>query len=406
MLYQLYQAQLDMARPARYLSSLASDFVKRLPENARSLEPLRHLAAASDVISNIAITHERPDFEIHSVVIEGKSTAVTQEKSLEVDFCTLLHFKKSDAPPQPRVLLLSPMAGHFATLLQDTIRTMLPDHDVYVTDWKNARDVPLSRGAFSLDDYIEYLMLFLGHLGEGTHVVAICQPCPAALVAVSLMAENNNTATPASLTLMAGPIDTRINPTEVNKRATTQSLAWLERTVIDRVPMRYAGSGRRVYPGFLQIAGFLGMNLSRHESSWRKLYQARATEQAAVADPIVAFYREYLAVCDLPAEFYLQTMDRIFQRHLLPQAQFEWRGRPVDMGAIRRTPLLVVEGGRDDICGRGQTRAALDLCKNLPKRKRGEHFEPEAGHYGVFSGRRWKQSIYPKLQDWIASSQA
>lgn len=407
MLYQLYQAQLDMARPARYLSSLAGEFVKWLPEEARSFEPIRHLSAASDVIASLAITHERPDFGIGSVHVDGTMISVTEEITLDSDFCALLHFKKAEAPKkQPRILLLSPMAGHFATLLRDTIRTLLPEHDVYVTDWKNARDVPLSCGAFSLDHYIDYLMLFLGHLGEGTHVVAVCQPCPAALATASLMAEDDHPATPASLTLIAGPIDTRINPTEVNKLATSRSLDWFERTVINRVPLRYRGSRRKVYPGFLQISGFLGMNLSKHESSWRKLYEARAADRSAVADPIAAFYREYLAVCDLPAEFYLQTIDRIFQRHLLPQGLFEWRGRRVQTRAIHRTPILVVEGGRDDICGRGQTAAALALCEGLPSSKRAEHLESEAGHFGVFAGRRWEQSIYPKLRNWIASSQA
>lgn len=402
MIYQIYQAQQDVIEPFRRASGFGRRWLTRLPSALQGTLPIRHLDAAWGMMAGSGLTHVRPGFGISDVEFEGRKVAVEEQSVLDTPFCTLLRFRKpTEERPQPRVLIVSPMACHFATLLRDTIRALLPAHDVYVTDWKNVRDVSLSDGGFDLDDYIEHLMRFLHHLGPGVHLMAICQPCPAALAAVALMSEDGHPATPATLTLMAGPIDTSMNPTQVNRTAHQHSLAWFERTVIARVPTRYEGAGRRVYPGFLQIAGFMSMNLSRHRDSFRKLYRARVANDLAVAEPIEAFYDEYFAVCDLPAEFYLQTMSRIFQERHLPEGRFLFRGRLVNPAAICRTALMTVEGGRDDICGAGQTRAAQDLCSGLRPDQRLEHVEAEAGHYGVFGGRRWTDSIFPKVREWI-----
>lgn len=401
MIYQIYQAHADMMQPVRYFAGLGRDWLGTLPLAARDLEPLRHLGAAWDLIAETGLTHVRPDFGIEHIEIDGQPCEVREERVLVTPFGTLLHFRKDSTVEQPRVLIVSPMACHFATLLRETIRTLLPEHDVYVTDWHNVRDVPLSEGSFDLDDYVEHLMRFLTHLGPRAHLIGICQPCPAALAAVALMSEDKHPATPRTLTLMAGPVDTRLNPTAVNQRALGHTLDWFERVVIDRVPSRYAGAGRKVYPGFLQIAGFMTMNLSRHQESFQKLYFARVDNDDAKAEPIKEFYDEYLAVCDLPAEFYLQTVHRIFQDHHLAKGCFTWRGRPVNPAAITRTALFTVEGGRDDICGLGQTRAALDLCTGLPAKLKSDHLEADAGHYGVFSGRRWVENVFPRVRELI-----
>lgn len=402
MLYHLYQAQDDLLQPLRAYARWGREWLARLPPDVRDLEFLRHVDAACDLISDAKLTHSRPAFAIDEISVEGRTVAVREEPVTATPFGTLLRFRKQDVDADhPKVLVVSPMACHFATLLRDTVRALLPEHDVYVTDWHNVRDVSLSSGSFDLDDYIEHLMRFLEQLGPGTHLMGVCQPCPAALVVTALMSEDAHPATPRTLTMMAGPVDTRQSPTSVNKRAHAHPLSWFERTVIHSVPGRYPGADRRVYPGFLQIAGFMSMNLTRHQDSFYKLYRARVERDEPKAAPIQQFYDEYLAVCDLPAEFYLQTMQRIFQEHHLPLGRFEFRGRPVDLGSIRSTALLTVEGGRDDICGLGQTRAALDLCPRLPASHKAEHVEQDAGHYGVFSGSRWSEHIYPRVRDWI-----
>lgn len=401
MLYQLYQAQTDMLAPARFMSGVTRDWIGLFPIVAKEFEPVRHLAAFSDLIAQTKLTHSRPAFGIDEVEVDGRVVTVVEQAELVTPFGTLLNFRKDVTTPQPKILLVAPMACHFATLLRETVRTLLPEHDVYITDWHNVRDVPLSDGQFDLDDYIEHLIQFLDHLGPGVNLMGICQPCPAALAAVALMSEDGHPATPRTLSLLAGPVDTRQNPTLVNERATSHSLRWFEKRVTDRVPFRYAGAGRKVYPGFLQIAGFTGMNFKRHQKSLYEMYCARVARDSAKANPIQDFYEEYFAVCDLPAEFYLQTMERIFQEHHLPQGRFEWRGRRVNPAAIRNTALLTIEGGRDDICGLGQTHAAQALCTNLSADMKTEHVEPEAGHYGVFSGSRWSENVYPIIHDLI-----
>jgi poly(3-hydroxybutyrate) depolymerase len=320
-------------------------------------------------------------------------------------FCTLLRFEKETPQPQPRVLLVAPMSGHFATLLRDTVRTLLPDNDVYLTDWHNVRDVPLRDGPFGFDDFVDHLIGFLEAMGPRAHILAICQPCVAALVAVSIMAQDGHAAQPCSMTLMAGPIDTRISPTKVNEFATSRSLAWFENNVIGLVPSRYAGASRRVYPGFLQLTAFMSMNVERHMKAFHDLYNGRVKGDRAAVEAIGKFYDEYFAVMDLTAEFYLETVRDVFQEHRLPRGQMMWRGRRVEPRAIRKTALLTVEGERDDICSIGQTLAAQDLCSGLRPYMKQHHMQTGVGHYGVFSGRRWSGQIYPVVHDLIQVSQ-
>jgi poly(3-hydroxybutyrate) depolymerase len=305
---------------------------------------------------------------------------------------------------QPRVLIVAPLSGHFATLLRGTVETLLLDHDVYITDWVNARDVPLVHGRFDLDDFIDLVVSFLHELGPDTHLVAVCQPSVPVLAAVALMAAEGDKLQPRSMTLMGGPIDTRRNPTKPNLLATSRPLEWFERTVVETVPARYIGAFRRVYPGFLQLAGFMTMNLDRHVTAHFDQYKHLIRGDGESADAHRRFYDEYTSVMDLPADFYLQTIERVFQQHALALGSFTSRGRKVEPAAIKRTALLAVEGENDDICAVGQTAAALDLCTGLAAAKKQHHLQPKVGHYGVFNGRRWRSEIYPKVRDFIAAN--
>jgi poly(3-hydroxybutyrate) depolymerase len=299
------------------------------------------------------------------------------------------------------VLVVAPMSGHFATLLRGTVQVLLPDHDVYITDWKNAREIPLSEGIFGLDEFIDHLIRFLEVMGPGSHMIAVCQPAVPALAAAAVMAEAQNRAQPRSLTLMAGPIDTRINPTKVNELATSRPISWFERKLIGCVPWRYHGAGRRVYPGFLQLSAFVSMNLDRHIAAHLGQFQSLVGGDMAAAEAHRRFYSEYAAVMDLPADFYLQTVQRVFQDHDLPLGRLTWRGRKIRPELIRRTALLTVEGERDDICAVGQTMAALDLCSGVRVNMKGHHLQTGVGHYGVFSGSRWAREVYPKVRQMI-----
>jgi polyhydroxyalkanoate depolymerase len=296
------------------------------------------------------------------------------------------------------------MAGHFATLLKNTVETMLPDHDVYLTDWTNARDVPREAGRFGLDEYVEHMILFLEKLGPGTHAVAVCQPCPSLLAAATVMAEKSNPALPRSMTLMAGPVDTRINPTRVNDLATSHPIEWFVNNLITTVPGRYAGAHRRVYPGFLQLAAFMSMNMPRHLRAHLDLFGHIVAGEDEKAEAARDFYDEYFAVLDLPAEFYLETVARIFQEFELPRGEFRWRGELIDPRAIRKTALLTVEGEKDDICSVGQTMAAQDLCASVKPFRKAHHLQAGVGHYGVFSGRKWQTQVYPILKNFIEAN--
>jgi poly(3-hydroxybutyrate) depolymerase len=362
------------------------------------------MRAACHIIAKARPTHDRPAFGIETVPVHGRDADVVERPTLTTPFGTLLHFAKPSVTGQPRVLVVGPMSGHFTTLIRPTIKTLLSDHDVYVIDWHNARDIPAEHGPFGLDEYIDHVMQALRHLGPDTHLLAVCQPAPLVLAAVALLAEAGDPAEPASVTLMAGPIDTRINPNRVNTSAADKPLSWFERRVVDTVPSRYPGAGRRVYPGVVQLTAFMSMNPRRHLTAHARMYRDLVTGNTAKAATTRAFYDEYGAVMDVPAEFYLETVGRVFQQHELPQGRFTWRGKRVDPGAIRNTALLTVEGANDDICSPGQTEAAHRLCTGIPEERKRHHLQNGVGHYGVFSGSRWEAEVYPVVREFIASA--
>ncbi|HEY9237689.1 MAG TPA: polyhydroxyalkanoate depolymerase [Burkholderiaceae bacterium] len=405
MMYQAYQAQSDLMWPLRTMAKLSVPMLQDATFGFATQPATRQMAAACRVLELAEVTHKRPPWRIDSVMSKGESVPVTEEVIATTPFATLLRFRKPGAAAQPKVLIVAPMSGHFATLLRDTVRTMLQDHDVYVTDWHNVRDVPLAAGRFGLDEYTEHIIDFLGAIGPNANVLAVCQPTVAALAAVSIMAEDGHPATPASLTLMAGPIDCRISPTEVNKLATTKPIEWFEKNLISTVPWRHGGGGRRVYPGFVQLSAFMSMNKDRHVNAFKEYYRHLVEDEFDKAEVTRTFYEEYMAVADLSADFYLETVDLVFQKYALPKGELKYRGRPVDPAVIRRTALVTIEGERDDICAIGQTLAAQDLASSLRPYMRTHYVQPNVGHYGVFSGKRWQNAIYPLVRDVIHISQ-
>jgi poly(3-hydroxybutyrate) depolymerase len=405
MMYQAYQAHSDLMWPLRALSRLSLPLLQD-PGNTLSAWPAsRHMAAACKVLELSAVRHARPAWRIDSIEVKGQAHPVQEEVVISTPFATLLRFRKQGVENQPKLLVVAPMSGHFATLLRDTVRTTLQDHDVYVTDWHNVRDVPLEAGVFGLDEYTAHIIDFLAAMGPGANLLAVCQPCVAALAAVALMSEDDHPATPLSLTLMAGPIDCRINPTAVNLLATTKSIEWFEKNLISVVPWQHAGAGRRVYPGFVQLSAFMSMNKDRHSNAFKEYYEHILADEFDKAEVTRTFYEEYMAVADLAADFYLETVRLVFQDYALPQGELMFRGRRVNPAAIRRTALLTVEGERDDICAVGQTLAAQDLASSLRPYMRKHYVQANVGHYGVFSGRRWQQQVYPLVRDVIQQSQ-
>jgi polyhydroxyalkanoate depolymerase len=401
MLYQLYQTMADFAEPFRMLA--VAGLRSRPLFGQFAHEPLANsMFAAMDMVAHSRLTAERPPYRIDRVLSGNMEVAVREEIVAATPFADLLRFAKVEgATDQPRILLVAPISGHFATLLRHTVQTLLGDHDVYITDWKNARDVPVGAGSFGFDDYVDHLVHFLEEISAPVHMVAVCQPCVPALAAVALMSKDHNPATPLSLTLMGGPVDVRVNPTAVNDLANAHDYRWFEENLIASVPLRYAGGGRRVYPGFLQLTAFMSMNAGRHFEQHRILYQHLADGEEAEARAIRTFYDEYFAVLDLTAEFYLETIDRVFQRALLAKGELEYRGERIDCGLIRRTALLTIEGERDDICAVGQTSAAHDLCTGLRPHMKQHYLQAGVGHYGVFSGRKWESQIYPQVRSFI-----
>jgi poly(3-hydroxybutyrate) depolymerase len=399
--YEAYQAHSDAVAPFRWAAEIGQRMLNQ-PWPILGHHPLmRGAAAACEMVARAGMWHERPDFRIHSVEIGGEQVPVREHLAEHTPFCNLVHFEKASGDPGPRVLVVAPMSGHFATLLRGTVERLLSDHDVYITDWINARSVPMLHGRFDLDDYIDLVIQFLRELGPDVNVVAVCQPSVPVLAAIALMAADNDPAQPRTMTLMGGPIDPRVNPTMPNKLATSRPLEWFEHTVIATVPARYPGGFRRVYPGFLQLAGFMTMNLDRHVTAHMDLFKHLIRGDGDGVEATRSFYDEFMSVMDLPADFYLQTIKRVFQDQSLPLGTFESRGRLVEPHAIRRTALLTVEGENDDICGVGQTGAAHELTTGLAPAKKERHVQPMVGHYGVFNGRRWRSEIYPKVRDFI-----
>ena len=403
MLYHNYQVLANSTDPVRLFADHARSIIDHWWTQTGS-SPVRRMAAYCEQVGLLGFTHVRRPFLIAPVTEkEGANTEVEEEVVHRTAFCELVRFRKKNAGNLPKVLLVAPMSGHFATLLRGTVQVLVRDHDVYLTDWLNIRDIPLGAGEFDLDAYIEQIILFLKHLGPGTHLIGVCQPTVACLAASSLMAEDKDDCTPASLTLMAGPIDTRINPTQVNDLAMTKPIEWFEKNLIGMVPLQFAGGGRRVYPGFIQLMAFMNMNVDRHRKSFKDLYALRSAGDDEKADLISDFYKEYFAIMDLSAPYYLQTVERVFQNHRLPKGELMYRGRRVNPNALRKTFLLTVEGERDDICGIGQTLAAQDLCTRIPPFMKTHHLQAGVGHYGVFSGKKWASQIYPVVRGMIQS---
>jgi poly(3-hydroxybutyrate) depolymerase len=404
MMYQAYQAQSDLLLPLRKLAKVHGAMLGTAPPQPGLASIGRPGMAASKVFELSEVTHRRPAWRIDSVMVKGEPQPVVEQVAMRTPFAELTRFHKPGVTGQPKLLVVAPMSGHFATLLRDTVRTALQDHDVYVTDWLNIRDVPLAAGRFGLDEYTEHVMQFTEALGEGGHVLAVCQPTVAALAAVALMSEDKHPCTPASLTLMAGPIDCRISPTGVNKLAMSKPIEWFEKNLISTVPWQHAGGGRRVYPGFIQLSAFISMNRQRHETAFKEYYKQLLQGDFERADVTRVFYEEYLAVSDLSADFYLETVAKVFQEFSLPQGLLTYRGRKIDPSAIRKTALVTIEGERDDICAIGQTLAAQDLADNLRPYMRTHYVQANVGHYGVFSGKRWQKQIYPIVRNVIGIS--
>ncbi|WP_298723166.1 polyhydroxyalkanoate depolymerase [uncultured Ferrovibrio sp.] len=403
MLYSLYELQHAALQPMRALAEAQSQALK-LPYLPLNYTPAaRTLAASLEVFQTITKRYAKPEFGLHTTLVDGEPRKVVERVVVNAPFCQLKHFEREGCEKRndPKLLIVAPLSGHYATLLRGTVEAMLPNHEVYITDWRDARDIPLREGPFELDDYIEYVREFLDILGPGCHVMAVCQPSVPVLAAVALMSADNDPNVPRSMTLMGGPIDTRISPTVPNKLAQERSIEWFEHSVIDRVPFPHAGFMRPVYPGFIQLTGFMTMNLDRHVGAHVRLFHHLIKGDGDSVEAHNRFYDEYLAVMDLPAEYYLQTVKRVFQDHDLPRNTFTCRGEKVDTRAIRKTALLTVEGEKDDISGVGQTRAAHDICPNIPNSKRAHHLQEGVGHYGVFNGRRWRENIAPKVAAFI-----
>jgi poly(3-hydroxybutyrate) depolymerase len=402
MRYQFYQAQLDLATPFRDAARFTAAMLKGFETPGIEGFLPRTAAAALEMAAVPPTTHVRPPFGIATIAIDGAEIAVTEEVVDATPFCQLLHFRKNTVTPGPKLMVVAPMSGHFSTLLRGTVQTLLTDHDVFITDWQNARDVPRSAGTFDFDDFIAHVMRFQTHLGPTAHILAVCQPATPVLAAVSLMAANNDPDQPASMILMGGPIHPSAAPTSVSELAGKHPLSWFASHMIETVPRQFQGGGRRVYPGFLQLASFLAMNPDRHAQSFLQQFNNLVSGDEDSAAAHRSFYSEYTAVMDMPAEFYLQTIKTVFQEEDLAHGTMVWRGQKVDPSAIKRTALYTVSGELDDICAHGQTRAAQDLCSGLPASKKLDMLQMGAGHYGIFNGRRWREQVYPTIRDFIA----
>lgn len=412
MLYDAYEMQRSLLAGASSWANFGAGWMQN-PANPLAYSHMGPIvASALDVFAHASAPRGKPEFGFDTIVLkDGRRVAVTEEIALRRPFGQLKHFRKEGVGDQPRLLIVAPMSGHYATLLRGTVERMLPAHDVYITDWRDAKLVPLSDGSFDLDDYVDYLVAFMEEIGRDApggrgHMLAVCQPSVPALAAAAVMSAAKHPNRPRTLTMMGGPVDTREAPTSVNNLATQRPFAWFERNVIATVPYLYPGAGRSVYPGFLQLAGFMSMNLGSHLMSHWEMYKHLVQGDGESAEATKDFYEEYRSVCDMTAEFYLQTIDVVFQRHLLPKGEMMHRGRLVDPGAITDIGLLAIEGERDDISGIGQTKAALKIATNLPETHKLYHLARDVGHYGIFNGSKWRGRIAPVVEQWIERHEA
>ncbi|MFS0736687.1 polyhydroxyalkanoate depolymerase [Sphingomonas sp. 1P06PA] len=406
MLYDAYEMQRSWLAGASAFATLGAEWWQN-PANPMSYTRMGPMVASGlDVFAHASATRGKPAFRLPTTVVDGNEVAVVEEIVLQKPFGQLKHFRREGVEGGPKLLIVAPMSGHYATLLRGTVERMLPGHDVYITDWRDAKLVPLADGTFGLDDYIDYLIEFLEHIGPDAHMLAVCQPTVPAYAAVALMSADGHACLPRTLTMMGGPIDTREAPTTVNTVATQRPHAWFEQNVIATVPFYYPGGGRRVYPGFLQLAGFMAMNLGNHLVSHWGMFKHLVDGDGESAESTKEFYDEYRSVCDMDAAFYLETIDVVFQQHALPRGEMMYRGRKVDPGAIAKTALLAIEGERDDISGIGQTKAALNIATALPEDRKQYLLAEKVGHYGIFNGRRWREMIAPVVESWIADHAA
>ena len=403
MLYNAYELQKSMFAGASAMANFGAGVLQN-PANPFAYfggGPI--LASALEVFAHASAPRGKPEFGLHSTQIDGRELLVSEQIVLRRPFGQLKRFAREGVEGGPKLLIVAPMSGHYATLLRGTVERMLPFADVYITDWRDAKLVPLEDGKFDLDDYIDYIVEFLEQIGPGAHMLAVCQPSVPCYAAACLMSADKHPCRPKTLTMMGGPIDTREAPTAVNTLATKRPHAWFEQNVIATVPMTYPGAGRKVYPGFLQLAGFMSMNLGNHMVSHWEMFKHLVQGDDESADATKDFYEEYRSVCDMTAEFYLQTIDVVFQRHAIANGTYTHRGRPVDPGAITDIALLAIEGERDDISGLGQTKAALSLAANLPVAKKRYLMAEGAGHYGIFNGSKWRTKIAPVVEEWITA---
>lgn len=404
MYYKLYELNHAAIAPFRAIAD-AMKFTYVNPANPLTDTPMgRAMSAGFEVFERSTRRYAKPDFGLKTTTLTSGTVDVEENVVWSKPFCDLIHFKRDlpkDYEDQPKILIVAPMSGHYATLLRGTVETLLPGADVYVTDWTDARTVPQSEGSFDLDDYVDYLIEIFNTLGPDTHVMAVCQPSVPVLAAIALMESRNEKNVPRSMTLMGGPIDTRVNPTGVNKLAESKPLSWFENNVIMTVPWPLQGVNRRVYPGFLQLSGFMSMNLDKHVDAQQGFFRNLVKGDGDTAEKHREFYDEYLAVMDLTEEFYLQTVDVVFIKHSLPKGEMTHRGELIDTKAIKKCALLTIEGENDDISGVGQTEAAQTICPNIPKNKRQHYVQPNVGHYGVFNGSKFRSEIAPMILNFM-----
>ena len=414
MLYTMYEAGYYAASPLRFAARAARNFWSSPLNPAKDSDLGRRLFAGADLFANLTRRYGRPAWNVDSVQIDGNAVRVTQTEVWSSPWVKLTHFSRTMADMrkagrrelEPAVLIVAPLSGHYATLLRGTVEAFLQDHEVFITDWSNARDVPLHAGRFDFHDYLDHVREMLRLLGPRPHVVAVCQPGPAVLAAAALMAEDNEDSRPGTMTFMGSPIDARLSPTVTNKLAEEKPFAWFKSNMIDSVPAPYPGLGRRVYPGFVQLYSFMSMNADKHQDAHKQYLEDLMKGDGDAADKHLEFYDEYLSVLDLPEEFYLQTVDYVFQQYLLPKGELTHRGRAVQPALIKDIGLLTVEGENDDISGIGQTQAAHTLCSGLPEAFKQDYVQPHVGHYGVFNGRRFREEIYPRVRAFIRKSEA
>ncbi|NMD08539.1 MAG: polyhydroxyalkanoate depolymerase [Phyllobacteriaceae bacterium] len=409
MLYHFYEMNHAAMAPMRSAAEAGAAFWENTSNPLSQTVFGRSAAASLHLFERMTRRYGKPEFGITETFVGNKTVAIHQENVWSMPFCNLVHFRKADgaiAKHQEKVLIVAPMSGHYATLLRNTVEGMLPTHDVYISDWADARNVPLAAGKFDLDDYTDYVINMLHHLGERAHVMAVCQPSVPVMAAVSLMSERDDALAPKSMILMGGPIDPRRNPTGVNKLAESKGKDWFRKNVIMTVPFPLPGMGRMVYPGFLQLTGFMTMNLDRHMTAHRDLFWHLVEGDGDSADKHRDFYDEYMSVMDLTAEFYLQTVERVFVHHDLPSGTYAYRGHLIAPETVTKTALLTVEGEKDDISGVGQTEAAHDILTGLPKDMKQQYLQKGVGHYGVFSGSRFRKEVVPVISTFIESHKA